>query len=660
MYAAPVSPASLGPRELEALALFDSVKDYAIFLVDPEGKVVTWNAGARAIEQYEAAEIIGQNISRFYTPEDLAEDRPRKLLAIAAREGRVEDEGWRVRKDGTRFWADVVLSALSNDQGELIGYAKVTRDLTARRLGEESLRRSEADLAATLHSIGDAVIATDAAARVTRLNPVAEQLTGWSRAEALGRPIAEVFRIVNEHTRAPADNPVTRVLAEGVVVGLANHTAIIARDGREFPIADSGAPIRDDQGAVRGVVLVFRDVSAERRAEEALRQSEERLRLMIASVRDYAIIMLDASGHIATWNTGAEHIKGYRAEEIIGSHFSCFYSQEAIDAGKPAHELEVAAAEGRFEEEGWRLRKDGSRFWANVVLSAMRDADGELVGFTKVTRDLTERRRADRELARRAVQSAEERARTTKAEEAVRARDVFLSVAAHELRTPLTALQLKLQGLHALFQLEPPDPSLAAKASTRFDDALRQTARLAELVERLLDVSRIATGRFEMQPEPIELSRLVQDAVKDVCERAVELRVDIRVSVSGDTHGQWDRGRIEQALLNLLSNAVKYGQRKPVDVGVEGRDGEVIVVVADRGIGIAEGDLDRIFEPFERAAPVQHFAGLGLGLHITRRIIEAHGGSVTVASAVGEGSTFTVRLPKITPAKSPPPGEKDR
>src|SRR5262249_28868435 len=215
--------------------------------------------------------------------------------------------------------------------------------------------------------------------------------------EARGRDAGEVFRIVNEETRAEVESPVVRVIREGIVVGLANHTALIARDGSERAIADSGAPIREPGGRVAGVVLVFRDVSAERAAQERLRESEERIRLLVDSVKDYAIIMLDPGGRVQTWNRGAERIKGWRADEIIGSHFARFYTADDVAAGKPEAELRVAAAEGRVEDEGWRVRKDGTRFWASVVITAVRDG-GELRGFAKVTRDLTERRRAEDEL----------------------------------------------------------------------------------------------------------------------------------------------------------------------------------------------------------------------------------------------------------------------
>src|SRR5690606_22954583 len=412
----------------------------------------------------------------------------------AASAGRVEEEGWRVRRDGTRFWADVVITALRDPNGELVGFAKVTRDLTSRKEAEERVKQTEEQLAATLHSIGDGVLATDEHGRITVINGVAQRLTGWSEEDALGRDIHEVFDIVNEETRQPAANPVTRVLAEGIVVGLANHTALIARDGTECPIADSGAPIRDTEGKIRGAVLVFRDVGEERRAEEVLRQSEEKLKLMIASVQDYAIFMLDADGRVVSWNPGAERIKGYAASEIIGSSFSKFFTPEDLAAGKPERELEQARQHGRFEDEAWRVRKDGSRFWANVAISAMRDGTGQLVGFTKVTRDLTERRRMDRE-----------RVRLAQAQEAVRLRDEFISIASHELRTPLTALQLQLQGV--LDRLETLDRSLAAKV----EKAMRAGHRLTSLIETLLDVSRIASGRIQLSLEAFDLAEAARD-----------------------------------------------------------------------------------------------------------------------------------------------------
>jgi PAS domain S-box-containing protein len=263
------------------LQLFlDSVKDYAIFMLDPEGRVTSWNSGAERIKGYRADEIIGDHVSRFYAPEDVARGKPDAELNAAAAAGRFEDEGWRVRKDGARFWANVVISRVADPCGRLLGFAKVTRDLTGRKR-EEQLVAEKERLAVTLRSIGDAVIATDETARVTVFNGVAEELTGWKAEEAAGRSLHEIFNIINEHTRQPVVSPVDRVLREGTVVGLANHTVLIARDGREVPIDDSGAPIHRPDGSIAGVVLVFRDVSVRRKVDRELAGRAEQLSLAL-------------------------------------------------------------------------------------------------------------------------------------------------------------------------------------------------------------------------------------------------------------------------------------------------------------------------------------------------------------------------------------------
>jgi PAS domain S-box-containing protein len=613
-----------------------SVKEYAIFVLDPSGRVATWNVGASIIKGYEPDEIIGKDISVFYTPEDRAGRRPQVLLARALAEGRVEDEGWRVRKDGSRFWADVVITPIVDPAGELEGFVKVTRDLTARKQDEDRLRRSEQSLQTTLYSIGDGVLATDEQARVTRVNPVAERLTGWQEREAVGRPIDEIFHIINEQTRAPAVNPVSRVLAEGVVVGLANHTALISRNGRECPIADSGAPILDAQGKATGAVLVFRDVSKERRAEEALRESEERLRLMISSVRDYALYMLDPAGHVVSWNPGAELIKGYRADEILGQDFSRFFTAEDADAGKPARELEIARTRGRFEEEGWRVRKDGTRFWAHVVITPIRDASNNLVGFVKITRDLTERRKAD-----------DERVRLAQAQEAIRLRDDFLSIASHELRTPLTALQLQLRSIRV--QVGAGGNGLA----DRVERAMRVGERMANLIEALLDVSRLATGKLKLTFEWLDLMDVAREIVERSRESAADSRCTLSLEGHGPIEGRWDRLRVEQVLTNLLSNAIKYASGKPIVVSVGRSDGEAVLQVRDSGPGIAEEQLSRIFDRFERADSTGYYGGMGLGLYVAREIAQAHGGKIVAGNLPGGGAAFTVRLPLDSEAPRP-------
>jgi PAS domain S-box-containing protein len=286
---------------------------------------------------------------------------------------------------------------------------------------QEVLHEQQEWLRVTLSSIGDAVITTDTNGCVTFLNPVAQSLTGWTLEEASGLPLDTVFLIVNEETRRAVENPARRALRDGVIVGLANHSLLVAKDGIERPIDDSAAPILNTKGEIAGVVLVFRDVTERRKAEHALRLSEERFRLLVEGTKDYAIFMLDPHGHVVTWNLGAERIKGYKGEEIIGQHFSRFYPREDIQTGKPEQELKQAIASGKYEEEGWRLRKDGSRFWASVVITALQDESGKLRGFSKVTRDVTERKQAEEGARRLLLEEAARRAAQTSAEEARRA-----------------------------------------------------------------------------------------------------------------------------------------------------------------------------------------------------------------------------------------------
>ena len=475
--------------------LVDNITDYAIYGLADDGTIISWNTGACRLKGYRSDEIIGRNFSVFYTPEDLAAGLPEKLLAEARREGRVELEGWRVRKDGSRFWADVVMTTVRDPSGAHIGFAKVTRDLSERRA-----------------------------------------------------------------------------------------------------------------------------------AEEALRQSEERLRLMVGSVKDYAIFMLDERGHVRSWNAGAERIKGYTEEEIVGSHITRFYPPEDVAAGLPLKLLEEAKREGRVESEGWRVRKDGTRFWADVVITALRDRSGKLVGFTKVTRDLSDRRLAETE-----------RLRLVQVQEALRLRDEFLAIAAHELKTPLTAIRLQLRLLRDAAAADP-------KVNARIESALRSTGRLGDLIERLLDVSLIAEGKLALEREQMDLAEVVSDVVDRLAPSAQLSNTEVTAKVESVT-GSWDRIRLEQVITNLLSNAVKYGAGTEVEVQVFRRDDRAVLQIEDRGPGIPEDARSRLFGRFERAAPVEKYGGLGLGLYITREIVVAHGGTVRAENVAPQGARFTVELP---------------
>jgi PAS domain S-box-containing protein len=369
--------------------------------------------------------------------------------------------------------------------------------------------------------------------------------------------------------------------------------------------------------------------------EEQLRESEERLRLLIGSIKDYAIFMLDPTGRVVTWNPGAESIKGYRAEEIIGHPISRFYTPEDLAKNLPQKLLRQAETEGRVENEGWRVRKDGTRFWADVVISAVRDSSGTLRGFAKVTRDLTERRKMEEGLMQLA-----------QAREALRLRDEFLSIASHELKTPITTLQLQLQSVRERIE------ALDQRVVSKVDRAARSSEQLAQLVESLLDVSRIATGRFELKLERFDLAESVHEVIERFQDAAKQAGCELSSRIEGSLLGSWDRLRIEQVLTNLLANAIKYAAGTSIVVSLAQERETAILEVRDRGPGVPETALPRIFDRFERAASIQHYGGLGLGLYVVHEIVRAHNGMVSAHNLPEGGACFCVRLPLTLSAKA--------
>ena len=386
-------------------------------------------------------------------------------------------------------------------------------------------------------------------------------------------------------------------------------------------------PIRNAAGEIVRWVGINTDIHDRKQAGA---RTEARLRLLMESIQDYAIFMLDTDGNVATWSPGAERITGYTAEEVIGKPVSIFYAKEESPSDKSKRELAIATSEGRFEEEGWRVKKDGSRYWANVVITAVRNEELQIIGFAKVTRDLTERRAAD-----------EERARLLQAEQAIQLRDEFLAIASHELKTPLTALQLQLQSIAMRID------GLDGKLASRFHRATSSADRLGALVEMLLDVARITSGRLTLERQRLDLVRVVHEVADRFGEQSRQARSPISVSAEGAIFGEWDRLRLEQVLTNLLANALKYAAGHPVEIAASADPGHALVTVTDHGAGISAADLPRLFRRFERASSIKHYGGLGLGLFISREIVEAHGGSIEVKSSPGKGATFTIRLPIV-------------
>jgi len=511
------SAETLGQSEERFRLLVDSVRDYAIFMLDPAGQVLTWNAGAERFKGYQAHEIIGQHFSRFYPPDALARGLPAHELETAGRDGSFEDEGWRMRKDGSLFWANVVITAMRDDTGRLVGFAKVTRDLTQRR----------------------------------------------------------------------------------------NH-------------------------------------------EEALRRSEERLRLLIEGVGGHAIFMLDVNGRVASWNVGAQRIKGYAAREILGQHFSIFYPADVRDSGWPAHELQQAQEVGSFTDTGWRLRQDGTAFWAQVTITALRDGSGQLVGFAKLTRDMTETLRIEAmEQSSRQheeVLAAERQARIA-AQRATRLKDEFLATLSHELRTPLTAI---LGWTQVLLRARPGDERVDMRRAVEVID--RNARAQVQLIDDLLDLNRITAGKLRLDLQQVAVADVIQAAVESVTPAAAAKGITLQVLLDpGRATANGDAARLQQVAWNLLNNAIKFTPAGgKVQVLLQRVNSHIEFSVSDNGIGIPASFLPQVFDRFSQqdGSASRSHGGLGLGLAICKHLVKQHGGTIHAESAgPGQGASFVVTLP---------------
>jgi len=602
--------------------LVNSIQDYAVFMLDPAGHIVSWNAGAQLVKGYTAAEILGSHFRRFYPQEAIAHGLPEHQLEVAASSGRLEDEGWRLRQDGSAFWANVVISRMINADGEVIGFSTVARDLTERRKQELAMRESEERFRLLVSGVRDyAIFMLDPKGIVATWNAGAEYIKGYSAEDIIGSHFSRFY---------PPD-AIQRHLPETELHGATMQGRFedegwrLRKDGSRFWANVIITAVRNASGHLIGFSKITRDLTERRRHEEDLRQSEERFRLLVEGVNDYAIMMLNEQGFVTSWNAGAERIKGYKAQEVIGKHISHFYPAEDIRVNKPWEELTIARSKGRVEVEGWRVRKDGTLFWASTVVTALRDSDGRACGFAKVTQDLTKRRHAEA-LADTAQRMHE-----------------FIAMLAHELRNPLAPIRnaVALMGRKGL-----QDATLEAMRQT-ID---RQSIQLTRLLDELLDVNRIARGQFTIEHDPVDMREVISRAIESsrplLDARRHSLTVELPdqpVTVLGDAV------RLTQAIVNILNNAAKYtadGGSIAVTLCVRGT--EVQVSVRDSGKGIERDMLEKVFDLFVQIDPTAKDAlgGLGVGLALVRRVVELHGGSVHARSeGSGRGTEFITRLP---------------
>jgi PAS domain S-box-containing protein len=534
---------------------------------------------------------------------------------------------------------------------------RANKSIAARQASEvrraESLLKTGALQNAILNSANFSSIATDDKGVIQLFNVGAERMLGYSAADVIDRitpaDISDPQEVIARAETLSRElgttiTPGFDALAFKASRGIEDiyELTYIRKDGSRFPAIVSVTALRDDQSSIIGYLLIGTDNSARKRVEETLRWTEESFRLMVESVSDYAIVMLDPEGRVVSWNTGAERIKGFQADEIVGQHFALFYPGDDVAEGKPQQDLDQAAAGGRFEDEGWRVRKNGSLFWANIVITAIRDQAGNLRGFAKLTRDLTARNKVEAVLTN--AKAVAEKANLAKSE--------FLSSMSHELRSPLNAIL----GFAQLMESDSPAPTpTQAESITQIVNA---GWYLLELINEILDLAAIESGKLSISLEPVSINEVLLE-----CQSMVEplaLRRSVRMSfpaTGGDFHVHADRTRIKQVLINLLSNAIKYntaGGSVVVDCSAQATAGSVRITVSDTGPGLPPEKLTQLFQPFNRLGQdATGEEGTGIGLVVSKRLVELMDGVIGVESNIGMGSVFWVELLSTAPLTVP-------
>jgi PAS domain S-box-containing protein len=515
----------------------------------------------------------------------------------------------------------------------------IAHDISERKKNLEKLRQSEAMKTLILETALDAIISVDHEGKIQEWNPAAQKIFGYSRNEAVGRPMDEL--IIPPAMWEVYHDGLTHYLMTGVgsLIGRPIELTLKRKDGGEFR-AEIGISRVLDEDPPRCTALI-RDITERKQVEMFLRQSEERLRLLVENVRDYAIYMLDPQGNIVTWNAGAEHIKGYRAEEIIGKPFSTFFTSEDIQHGVPQSVLKKATKEGRALYEGWRVRKNGSLFWIQGIITALHDEEGKLQGFSKIAHDITKEKEAAEKIHQLNEQLEQRvRDRTAQLEDANNELEAFSYSISHDLRAPLR----HIAGYVEILQSEAAD-KLDRQAREHLQTVADSAQNLGELIDALLAFSRM--GRTEMHRQRVNLADLVEETRREL-RRDIEGRnIDWQIGKLPEVRG--DPVMLRQVLINLISNALKYSRKREqakIEIGATDAKTEIVFFFRDNGVGFDMKYVDKLFGVFQRLHNGNEFEGVGIGLANVRRIIHRHGGRTWAEGKVDGGATFYFSLPK--------------
>ena len=638
--------AALRESEARKTAILDTSLD-AIVSIDHKGIVREWNPAAERIFGYRRENALGQRLEALIVPPNLTEKylpglADYLLTGAASLIGRPVEVLAR-RQNGEQFPIELALTQIPGRNPPF--FTAFIRDITDRKQAEEALRRSEARKAAVLETALDAIISIDQDGKIIEWNPAAERIFGYSRELALGREMTEL--LVPKSNLELHRKGLTRFLQTGRGRMLGQRTEVMAlrANGAEFPVELTITKIPGEGPLV--FTTFVRDITERRRTEEALRKSEERFRLLVEGVEDYAIYMLDMHGRITTWNAGAERIMGYRAQEIIGRRFHRFYLTDDVERKKPDQALAVATAEGRFQDERWQMRKDGTQYWASFVITALRDETGKLTGFSTIARDITKRKHDEDEI-RRLNSELEHRVqeRTAELQAAYQEMEAFSYSISHDLRAPL----IHIAGFVEMLKSDL-GPQLDEKSSRHLQTICDSTESMGRMIADLLTFSRI--GRAEMHKTRFNLTDSVKDVRRDLQAQTQNRKVTWVIPELPEVYG--DPFLLRQALYNLLANALKYTRKREearVEISVESTASEHIFAVRDNGAGFDMKYAAKLFGVFQRLHSPTEFEGTGIGLANVRRIIARHGGRTWAEGVVDGGATFYFSLPIVTDDKA--------